>query len=148
MKYLIGITPQGTVSYISDGWGGRTSDKYLTEHCSLLDNLVPGDTVLADRGFDIHDSVGFYCSNLKIPAFTKGKSQLSGIEVEQTRSIANVRIHVERVIGNIRQKYSILSATQPMEFVGGFTETTTTLDKIVCATCALINMCDSVIPFD
>ena len=36
VKYLIGITPQGTVSYISEGWGGRTSDKYITEHCSLL----------------------------------------------------------------------------------------------------------------
>ena len=62
MKYLIGSAPQGTESYISDGWGGRTSDKYLTGHCSLLDNLVPGDTILADRGFDISDSVGFCCS--------------------------------------------------------------------------------------
>ena len=84
-KHLIGITPQGTVSYISKGWGGRTSDKYITEHCSLLSNLVPGDTVLADRGFDISDSVGSYCSTLKIPTFTRGKSQLSGIEIEQTR---------------------------------------------------------------
>ncbi len=26
VKYLIGITPQGTVSFISDGWGGIASD--------------------------------------------------------------------------------------------------------------------------
>ena len=48
-----------------------------------------------------------FCATIKIPAFTKGKAQLSGIDVEQT---ANVRIHVERVIGNICQKflYSVL----------------------------------------
>ena len=79
IKYLIGITPQGTVSYISEGWGGRTSDKFITEHCSLLENLVPGDTVLADRGFDISDSVGAYCSTLRTPVFTLGRSQLSGL---------------------------------------------------------------------
>ncbi len=63
------------------------------------------------------------------------------------RKIANVKIQVERVIGNIRQKYSILSATQPIDFVCS-NETVTTLDKIVYVSCGLINMCDSVVPFD
>jgi len=61
--------------------------------------------------------VGLYYSTIKIPAFTKGKNQLCGIEVEQTRRIANVRIHVGRVVGNIRKKYSILGAIQPIDFV-------------------------------
>ena len=26
------------------------SDKFLTEHCGILDKLLPGDVVLADRG--------------------------------------------------------------------------------------------------
>ena len=90
--------------------------------------------ILADRGFHILDSVGFYCSTFKIPAFTKGKKQLSNIEVEQTRNIANVCIHVERVIGNIRQKYSILSSTQPIDCVNSNNQVTT-LDKIVCYMC-------------
>ena len=148
VKYLIGITPQGTVSFISEGWGGRVSDKHLTENSGLLDNLTPGDVILADRGFDIQESVGLFCSTIKIPAFTKGKKQLSGIEVEQTRRIANVRIHVERVIGNIRKKYSILSATQPIDFVTVRNGDVTTLDKIVTSCCALVNLCDSVVPFE
>ena len=81
VKYLIGITPQGTVSFISEGWGGRTSDKYITEHSNLLDNLIPGDTVLADRGFDIKDSVGSMLSRLELPAFTKNQTQLDPISV-------------------------------------------------------------------
>ena len=66
--------------------------------------FATGDVIWADRGFDIQESVGLFCSTIKIPAFTKGKKQLSGVEVEQTRRIANVRIHVERVILNIRKK--------------------------------------------
>ena len=147
-KYLIGITPQGSVSYISSGWGGRTSDKYITEHSSFLFYLVPGDLILADRGFDIRDSVSTCCSSLAMPAFTKGKSQLSGIEVEQTRRIANVRIHVERVIGNIKKKFSILGDTQPIDFLVSPDGSYTLLDKIVYVCCALNNICDSVISFD
>ena len=57
--------------------------------------------MLADRGFDIADSVGVMQTALHIPAFTKGKSQLSAVEIEQTRTIANVCIHLERVIAEV-----------------------------------------------
>ena len=50
-------------------------------------------------------------ASLQIPAFTKGRSQLSA------RMIANVRIHIERVIGCVRQKYSILWGTLPIDFL-------------------------------
>lgn len=43
VKFLIGITPQGSISFISKGWGGRVSDLHLTLHLTLLENLIPGD---------------------------------------------------------------------------------------------------------
>lgn len=50
IKYLICCTPAGAISYVSDGWGGRASDKLLTLECKFLDFIRPGDVVLADRG--------------------------------------------------------------------------------------------------
>ena len=48
---------------------------------------------------------------LEIPAGTRCCKQLAPVDVENTRKIANVRIHVERIIGSVRQCFQILSAT-------------------------------------
>ena len=104
VKILLGIVPQGVIAFVSESWSVGGSDKYLTEHCGILRKLLPGDVILVDRGFDIADSVGVMKAQLNILAFTKGKNQLSALEIEETRTIANVCIHVEHVIGNVRQK--------------------------------------------
>ena len=149
IKVLMGIAPQGVVSFVSESWGGRVSDKYLTEHCGILKKLLPGDIVLADRGFDIADSVGVMQAALHIPAFTKGKSQLSAVEIEQTRTIANVRIHIEHVIGSVQQRFPILQSTLPIHFlITRKGEDTPLIDRIIRVCCALNNICDSVVPFD
>ena len=114
-KLLVGITKQGSVSFISRGWDGRASDKFITEQCGFLSNILPGDIDLADRGFDISDTVGSVCNaEVRIPAFTKGRSQFSPLDIESTRKLASVQIQVERVIGVVRQKYTILSGTIPV----------------------------------
>lgn len=33
IKFLIGLSPQGSITYVSKGWGGRVSDQYLTQNC-------------------------------------------------------------------------------------------------------------------
>ncbi|XP_022791695.1 uncharacterized protein LOC111330949 isoform X2 [Stylophora pistillata] len=141
IKFLIGVTPQGVISFISKAWGGRVSDKYLTEKSGLLRKLLPWDIVLADRGFDIADSVGLYQAHLHIPAFTRGKKQLSAEEVEQTRKIANVRIHVERVIGLVHRKYTILQEILPIQLVTVRQgDDLAPIDKIAATCCALTNI--------
>ena len=52
-----------------------------------------------------------YCAQVKIPPITKGKRYLSQLEVDTSRQLSAVRIHVERVIGVLRQKYSFLEGT-------------------------------------
>ncbi|XP_065682486.1 uncharacterized protein LOC136095754 [Hydra vulgaris] len=78
IKYLIGITPAGAVSFLSPGWGGRVSDKQITFESNFCQKLYPGDCVLADRGFNIKDELNAVGATLKVPAFTKGRQQLSG----------------------------------------------------------------------
>ena len=146
-KYLISITPQGVISYVSKGWGGRTSDKHITENCGYLDKISPGDVILAHRGFNCKDTVGLYCAQLKIPAFTKGTTQMHHLDLEATRELAAVRIHVERVIGLVRNKYTILQGTIPLTLCQAASQgQPTSIDKIVTVCCALCNICPSVIP--
>ena len=146
IKYLIGITPQGVISFISAGWGGRVSDKELTQSSAFLDKLLPGDLVLADRGFNIQELLALRGASLEIPAFTKGLSQLPAIDVETTREIANVRIHVERVIGLTRNKYTMLQDTIPITLLQKDSNSVPIVDKIVHVSCALVNLSSSVVP--
>lgn len=153
VKVLIGITPQGTVSFVSKAWGGRASDKFVTENCGIIEKLLPGDLVLADRGFTIQESLIFKHAQLAIPAFTRGKDQLDPVDVEETRRIANVRIHVERVIGLLRRKYSILSGILPIDFLisgpnGSQEAATPMIDRIINVCSALVNLCPGIVPFD
>uniref|UniRef100_A0A8C1RMT2 THAP-type domain-containing protein n=1 Tax=Cyprinus carpio TaxID=7962 RepID=A0A8C1RMT2_CYPCA len=133
IKYLIGITPQA-------------SDKHITENCGLLNKLLRGDVVLADRGFNIKDSMGMMCAEVKIPAFTKRRCQLDVKDMEDTRAIAPLRIHVERVIGSLRNKCTLLHNTMPISLLLPCKdEECTLLDKIVNVCCILVNMCPSVV---
>ena len=116
------------------------SIRQVFEDCGFLQNLLPGDVVLADRSFNISESVGLLFAE-NIPAFSKG------LELETARKIAQVRIHVERVIGLIRNKYTILRSQLPINYLLIQFENTPVIGKItVC--CSLTNLCALVVPSD
>ena len=54
---------------------------------------------------------------VKLPPFTKGKKQLKKMDVDFAHQLSRVRIHVERVIGILRQKYAILEHTLPINMI-------------------------------
>jgi hypothetical protein len=70
--------------------------------------------------------------------------------VEETRKIASVRIHVERVIGLVRRKYQILqSRAMPKEHMAVKPgETMALIDKIGVICCALTNLSNSIVPIE
>ena len=103
---------------------------------------------MADRGFNILDDLAIRGAKLLIPSSTRQRSQLSGEEVETTRQLARARIHVERVIGNLRKKYKILQQTLPVSLLkcpSDNNRTLCTIDRILIATAALTNLSPSVV---
>ena len=101
-KGLMGISPDGVVIFISSLYPGSISDKELTRKCGILDLLEPGDSVMADRGFDIEEDLILRGVHLNIPPFLQGKQQFSQEELITTRRIASLRIHVERAMERIK----------------------------------------------
>ena len=99
-KVLVGISPSGGIIFISDLYPGSISDKELTRKSGILELLQRGDSVMADRGFDIQDDLTPHGVKLNMPTFLRGKSQLDK-EMVETRRIAFVRIHVERATERI-----------------------------------------------
>ena len=100
MKGLVGITPNGVISFASMLYGGSASDKAITQDSGVLDLLNPGDLILADKGFTIHSILppgvtvnhpSFLCN----PQFTPQ-------EVGRNKEISRARIHVERAIQRLK----------------------------------------------
>lgn len=101
-KGLIAVSPNGYVAFASDLAPGRMSDKGITQQSGICSLLEEGDSVMADRGFLIEEDLAKVGVKLNIPPFLKGKAQLSEEEERETREIARLRIHVERVIGQVK----------------------------------------------
>ncbi|KAJ8375535.1 hypothetical protein SKAU_G00061150, partial [Synaphobranchus kaupii] len=55
VKYLVAISPSGIIMFISDTYGGKCSDRYITQDSGFLDYLRAGDEVMGDRGFTVRD---------------------------------------------------------------------------------------------
>lgn len=153
IKVFISRTPLGAVNFISSCYGGRASDVQIVRESDFTTTKYhhPGDQILADRGFTLKEDFALNsASELLIPAFTKGKKQLSAEEIESTRKIASVRIHIERVIGLIKNRYIILKGIMPIRCVKSMKdekldETLANCDKIVMVCAALCNLSDSIV---
>ena len=104
-KGLLGISPSGAITFVSQLYEGSISDKEIVERSGLMNpNLwEENDSLMADRGFTIKDLLDPLKVELNIPSFLEGRAQLSEDEVKESQIIASVRIHVERAIQRVKK---------------------------------------------
>ena len=75
LKGLIGTSPNGWISFVSELWSGSISNRELVIKSGilpLLDHVPPGRRVMADRGFDIQDLLVKPSLLLNMPSFKAG----------------------------------------------------------------------------
>ena len=95
VKSVLSVAPNAAIVHVSDLYPGSASDNAIVQHCGVLSKLVPGDMILADKGFTIQKMLPAEV-HLNIPPFLSGKSQFTPQEAKLAYKIARARIHVER----------------------------------------------------
>ncbi|KAK9537223.1 hypothetical protein VZT92_004858 [Zoarces viviparus] len=151
LKYLIGVAPQGVVTFVSRGVLGNVSDKTLAEGSGFLCKLLPGDVVLASRDLDIDDSVAARGALFKMAGEGAHQgSEASPPSPDASSEAASVQRHVERVISMVMHRYAMLTGPveSPFTAVSERTSNLSTFDKIVQVACALNNLCISAAPLE
>lgn len=139
IKYLIGITPGGLISFVSAGYGGRASDKKIFEESNLLEMLEPLDSVMVDKGFLIKSACKDKGVNVIQPPFLR-KNQLSKEEATLSLEIARARVHVERVIQRIK-KFKVLSEYVPISLLP-------VIDSVMLIVCGITNLSSPILGDD
>nr|XP_022311883.1 uncharacterized protein LOC111117094 [Crassostrea virginica] len=107
VKAVTCVAPNGALVFTSDLYPGSTSDATIVQDCKVLDQLKPGDLILADKGFNIFEKLPSGVS-LNIPPFLSNKSHFTKEEAQLCYKIGRSRIHVERANERIKN-YEILN---------------------------------------
>ncbi|CAN7975661.1 unnamed protein product, partial [Ixodes persulcatus] len=101
-KGLVGISPDGTVTFLSQLFLGSMSGKECVRQSEFL--ALPfdeNDSAMADKGFLISELLAEINVRLNIPPFL-GQGTFTESQVKETEKIASLRIHVERRIQRIK----------------------------------------------
>ena len=132
IKLLISVLPNSLISYVSEPYTGRISDKVIVNDTKFLDTLPPFCSVMADKGFNIEQECAEKSIHLVIPPGKRGTSQMTQAQLKTKSKIAKVRILVEQVIRRVKT-FQILSNEVQISLLPH-------LNDIVIVCCAISNL--------
>ena len=55
LKFLISVTPNSFIIFVSEPYTGRISDKAITNDCGFYDTVPSFTRIMADKGFNIRN---------------------------------------------------------------------------------------------
>ena len=115
LKGLVGISPGGATTFISQLYTGSISDREIVRRSGLLDPpFKDKDSIMANKGFAISDLL-YLGVSLNLSPFLGGSNQMPAEDVVQTQEIASLRIHIEQAINKIENldQYQYLGNCPP-----------------------------------
>ena len=120
------------ISYVSNTHAGSVTDRFLTEDTNIVAQFTPGYSVLFDKGFNVQDLFLQYKVTARTPPLIRSERQFSPSEVAVRKRIARARVHIERVIGRLKE-FRLLDHTSLLNLVD-------LVDEIWINSCAITNM--------
>ena len=109
LKALVGITPGGALSFVSQLYTGHISDREIALRSGFLDQTFDnGNSVVADKEFTVQDL---------LPPGVGSQGQMNAKDAVKTPSIASPRVHVERAINKIKN-FRIWHGVVPLNLFG------------------------------
>ena len=78
-KGLLGITPSGAITFISELYEGSISDKEIVKRSAILNKNLwhDNDSIMTDRGFTMQNELTPLNVELNIPSFLGARAHLT-----------------------------------------------------------------------
>ncbi|XP_050703054.1 uncharacterized protein LOC126988733 isoform X3 [Eriocheir sinensis] len=108
IKCLVGITPYGSFSYVSQCWGGRITDRELVLVSGVLEHVYRGDMVITCKDFSIQQELSEKRAKLIVLESLDSPEKLIS-----DHELATVSLFIEKAFKRIK-RYKILSQTLPI----------------------------------
>lgn len=143
LKILLGVTPDGVISLVSDVFGGKASDSFMFEKSNVVKKCEQGDAIMVDK--DFRGRVDELCADnfiqlVRPPFKWKEEPQLSAEDCECNVAIARARVHVERVNERIKN-FNILRDEITWNMLPY-------MNDIIVTICALVNLSPPILADD
>uniref|UniRef100_A0A0E9WU51 DDE Tnp4 domain-containing protein n=1 Tax=Anguilla anguilla TaxID=7936 RepID=A0A0E9WU51_ANGAN len=125
---MIGIAPHGPITFVSALYAGSMSDREIFELSGISKLLTADTAIMVDKGFLVDTLVP--CKVYR-PAFLSKNIQMCLEDVQQTQSVARLRVHVERCIRRVKEN-KLFDKVIPLPVCGS-------IDQLFSVACLLVN---------